>query len=63
ETVFFACNWDMKSLWNCGSMTCIMSNSLSGPLHVCRGGENKGRTFLLYWSVLFQLIKYNKYRL
>uniref|UniRef100_A0A667ZDR4 Uncharacterized protein n=1 Tax=Myripristis murdjan TaxID=586833 RepID=A0A667ZDR4_9TELE len=25
--------WDMKSLWNCGSITCIMSNSLSGPLH------------------------------
>uniref|UniRef100_A0A3B4UB93 Uncharacterized protein n=1 Tax=Seriola dumerili TaxID=41447 RepID=A0A3B4UB93_SERDU len=31
----------MKSLWNWGSMTCIMSNSLSGPLHVCRGGGDK----------------------
>uniref|UniRef100_A0A8C5GL90 Uncharacterized protein n=1 Tax=Gouania willdenowi TaxID=441366 RepID=A0A8C5GL90_GOUWI len=42
---------EMKSLWNCGSITCITcftwlvsqrsisssrANSLSGPLHVCR---------------------------
>uniref|UniRef100_A0A3Q3G1A2 Uncharacterized protein n=1 Tax=Labrus bergylta TaxID=56723 RepID=A0A3Q3G1A2_9LABR len=47
---------DMKSLWNCGSITCIMcftwlvshlsinssrANSLSGPLHACRRTERE----------------------
>uniref|UniRef100_A0A4W5JM07 Uncharacterized protein n=1 Tax=Hucho hucho TaxID=62062 RepID=A0A4W5JM07_9TELE len=29
---------EMKSRWNWGSITCIMSNRRSGPLHAYRKG-------------------------